>query len=368
MAKVSVIVPVYNTQQYLDQCLTALTNQTLRDIEIICVDDFSTDNSLEIIRKYQQRDSRIKIIQNDQNRGLSASRNHGIKNATADYIMFCDDDDYYEPDMCQEMLDLVQRNNADMAVCSVNVIYETPELERMRHSDNKMFNIPDGCFDVNSSQISEIHNGSPLRIFKRDIITNNNLMYPVGLKYEDVYFNKVYCLYAKRIATTSKKLYNYRRRSNSLTHQVYSARANYTDHYFRIALKYFDYLNEHNLYKQNYYDFWTNLFIKATEYTFMFMHDDKDKAKINLEMTDFIKKNYRFGSTNKRTDFLLFLITRGAFGRYKRYLFGLVNTYSNTYKTEYNLCKIICLFKIKRYETYTKFYLFGIPVYKHKVA
>ena len=88
--KVSVIVPVYNVEKYIDKCLKSLVTQTLHDIEIICVDDCGADNSMTIVRKYADADNRIKIISNKHNLGLSASRNAGVARARADYIMFCD--------------------------------------------------------------------------------------------------------------------------------------------------------------------------------------------------------------------------------------------------------------------------------------
>ncbi len=102
--KVSIIIPVYNVEIYIKDCIESLVNQTLRDIELIFVDDCGNDNSMAIVEKYAKKDNRIKIVRHTKNSGLSASRNTGIEHSSAPYIMFCDSDDSYDKQMCREML------------------------------------------------------------------------------------------------------------------------------------------------------------------------------------------------------------------------------------------------------------------------
>ena len=101
--KISIIVPIFNVEKYLKQCLSSLQKQTLKEIEIICVEDKSTDKSLEILKSCQLFDDRIKIIQNSKNSGLSTSRNIGIDNSQAPYVMFLDSDDYLAEDACEKL-------------------------------------------------------------------------------------------------------------------------------------------------------------------------------------------------------------------------------------------------------------------------
>ena len=96
MAKVSVIIPVYNVEPYLKQCMDSVVGQTLKDIEIICVDDGSTDGSLDILKEYATEDSRIQIIE-QKNAGAGAARNNGMRHATGKYLSFLDSDDFFEP-------------------------------------------------------------------------------------------------------------------------------------------------------------------------------------------------------------------------------------------------------------------------------
>lgn len=116
MIKVSVIVPVYNAGLYLKQCLDSLINQTLKDIEIICINDNSTDNSVKIIKEYKEKDFRIKLINNDSNLGAAASRNVGIQIAKGKYLSILDADDYFEPILLEHMYELCEKYNADLGI------------------------------------------------------------------------------------------------------------------------------------------------------------------------------------------------------------------------------------------------------------
>lgn len=113
--KVSVIIPVYNAEKYLRQCLDSIRMQTLREIEIICVDDGSTDLSVEILREYAKRDNRFKII-TQENRGAGAARNNGLKNAVGECLSFLDADDFFEPNMLELSYKQLQRYQADFVV------------------------------------------------------------------------------------------------------------------------------------------------------------------------------------------------------------------------------------------------------------
>lgn len=115
--KVSVVVPVYNVAPYLHRCLDSLLTQTLGDIEIICVDDKSTDNSLEILRMYAQQDKRVRVIALDKNSGVSVARNIGIDAACGEYLGFVDSDDFIDSDFYEKLYTEATKNNADMARC-----------------------------------------------------------------------------------------------------------------------------------------------------------------------------------------------------------------------------------------------------------
>ena len=99
MEKISIIIPIYNVEKYIAQAMESVVNQTMRDIEIICVNDCGTDNSMQIVNQFAKKDTRIKVINNPHNMGIADTRNVGLNAATAPYIMWCDPDDWMQPDM-----------------------------------------------------------------------------------------------------------------------------------------------------------------------------------------------------------------------------------------------------------------------------
>jgi len=113
-AKISIIIPFYNSEQYLERCIQSALNQTLKEIEVLCIDDASTDNSLKILRKYQEKDNRIKIIQLKENNGPSLARNIGIEKSTGEFIGFIDSDDYVDKKFFENLYD--HSNNYDIVV------------------------------------------------------------------------------------------------------------------------------------------------------------------------------------------------------------------------------------------------------------
>lgn len=118
MCLISVIIPVYNVEKYLEQCLDSVINQNLQDIEIICVDDGSTDNSPSILEKFSSKDNRIKIF-SKENGGQASARNLGIKKAKGKYIAFVDSDDFIKEDMFVKLYDVAENNNLDIAMCKI---------------------------------------------------------------------------------------------------------------------------------------------------------------------------------------------------------------------------------------------------------
>ena len=121
MDKVSIIIPVYNGEKYLDRCINSLLNQAYKNIEFVFINDGSKDNSLNIMKSYQNKDNRIIII-DKENTGVSDSRNIGIKKSTGDYICFCDAYDMYENNYVETMIKLIKENNVDAVRCNYKMI------------------------------------------------------------------------------------------------------------------------------------------------------------------------------------------------------------------------------------------------------
>ncbi len=361
MAKISVIIPIYNVEKYLIECMQSLINQTFTDIEIICVDDASTDNSIKIVQAFAKQDKRIKIITHKQNSGVAIARNSGLDASTSPYIMFCDPDDYYAPNMCEKLYTAITENNTDMAMCGVHVIYEADE--HMRHSDNKTFAIPDAVLSTKSNLLLSLHMGVPYRIFRRDIITEHNIRFPVGLKYEDLYFTNVYYLWAKNVTCISDRLYNYRRRGGSIMNTSYAGQTNASLDFIRVAIEYYQYLLQHNKLSEYEHYFWKTLFINSVRNAIQFAAHQQFRDEIFDLCSEFIDKNYKFGRYGLQTDYIIKLIHNRGFSVRKRYLFRTISVFNNGIKHDVSLFGIISIYKKKHINNQTKYYLFGIPVF-----
>lgn len=130
--KISVIVAVYNTEEYLDRCLESLLNQTYKNMELVIVEDCSTDSSRKLLKKYKENEN-IKIFYNKENRGLSYSRNYGLKKSTGDFIGYIDSDDYVEPDYYEKLMSSIKDNKSDIAICDIKLVDEqTNKIQRCK--------------------------------------------------------------------------------------------------------------------------------------------------------------------------------------------------------------------------------------------
>lgn len=130
MVKISILVAVYNAEKYLSKCLSSLLSQTLQDIEIICVDDASTDSSLTILNAYAAKDERIKVVHLPQNAGIAKARNAGLSISTGEYIAFVDSDDWLSEDACEKVLDVFKRYpSTDTVLFHVKSVYGDKEVD-----------------------------------------------------------------------------------------------------------------------------------------------------------------------------------------------------------------------------------------------
>ena len=212
--KLSIIVPVYNTEIYLKECLDSLVNQTFKDIEIIIVNDCSPDNSEAVILEYQAKDPRIKYIKHDKNLGLGGARNTGITNASGEWIAFVDSDDYIDLNTYKTMLSLMDKHKANLGMFSVvNFDDDTKEETYDPYFDCDI----DTLTTINHQNFNRIKDGIVCnKIFKSSDITDNNITFPEHLKHEDEEFwFKYVAMVEPSVIGSNKKFYHYRQRSNS---------------------------------------------------------------------------------------------------------------------------------------------------------
>lgn len=207
MPKVSAIIPVYNTEKYLEKCLDSVCNQTLSDIEIICIDDCSTDGSLEILKDYAQKDNRIKLIEFKENKGAAAARNEGIKAATGEYIGFIDSDDYPETEHFYEQLYTKAREtDADIAKGA----YKDSETGYIDETINAK--IKENKNNFCSTYCSAI--------FKNSLIKNNNIKFPLLKDMEDPVFAFACALKANSVEIVDNCNVMIVKRKGSITESV----------------------------------------------------------------------------------------------------------------------------------------------------
>jgi glycosyltransferase involved in cell wall biosynthesis len=227
--KVSIIVPVFNMEKYLAKCLDSLTSQTLTDIEIVAVNDESTDASPEIITAYAEKDRRIRVVHRS-NGGLSMARNSGLDVATGEYVGFVDSDDWVEREMFERMYEAGHRNSADIVICNYNRIFENA-VERSR------LGIETETVDVaalgirryfDKYQFTYKHGDEAWnKIYRREFLEGFGIRFERNREIfsEDKLFNLYCLLHVKKISTLDSSFYNYLQRPGSI---MYRRKPDYT--------------------------------------------------------------------------------------------------------------------------------------------
>ena len=137
MVAISIVIPVYNVEKYLRECLDSLINQTFNDFEVICVNDGSKDSSLEILNEYAQKDIRFKVI-SQENGGSGSARNNGLSRAQGKYVQFLDGDDYFEPEMLEKLYNLAEKHQADITVCSSRKVDDEGNITETRNPNSPL--------------------------------------------------------------------------------------------------------------------------------------------------------------------------------------------------------------------------------------
>ncbi len=213
MPKVSVIIPVYNVEQYLRQCLDSVVNQTLKDIEIICVNDGSEDDSLSILTEYAAKDKRM-IVLNQENRGAGAARNRGLKMAKGKYLSFLDADDFFELNMLKEAYSRCKKENADICIYKVNRYHEpiknTLTTDYAFNQNYLPKHVLFSYKDMPKYIFNTFHNWPFNKLFSKKMIDDNNLFFQEIKRTNDLLFTCTALVTATRITILNKILVYYR--------------------------------------------------------------------------------------------------------------------------------------------------------------
>ncbi|MFC4652108.1 glycosyltransferase family 2 protein [Lactococcus nasutitermitis] len=215
-AKVSILLPVYNVENFLAQCLESILNQTYQNLEIICVNDSSTDQSLTILKSYAKKDKRIKVIEKPQNEGLPQARKTALENATGDYVLNVDSDDWIEPDMVESLYYFL-KSGYDMVVC--DYIKETATKQEIVRTPNIL---------IEGDKLQRIENrsfgyGNTIwnRFVKRELM--EKVVFPTENIGEDIVINTQLYYYADKIGYCVKALYHWQYNEASMTRKLTEA-------------------------------------------------------------------------------------------------------------------------------------------------
>lgn len=216
MTKISVITPIYKTEQYLDKCLTALVNQTLQDIEFVWVDNGASDECRKIIAEYAEKCPHIKVVHLPQNKGYGGAMNAGLNAAGGDYIGFCDSDDWVDTDYFEKLYNAASQNNADMAFTEYLLEYSGKTVKSAHR-------VPLQTAEGISAKVKTLKDGAIWdKIFKRSLLQENKIRFPEHSKsyFEDNLLLFPAAMRANKIVLINGTNYHYWQRETSVVHDV----------------------------------------------------------------------------------------------------------------------------------------------------
>lgn len=279
----SIIVPVYNVEPYIDQCLRSVLSQTICNIEIIVVDDCSTDNSAKVVKKYCKIDNRIIFLQHDKNKGLSNTRNTGLSYAKGEFIFFVDSDDYVDNNYCARLIYAIEKEQADVACCNVVKVYDNAVISPYKvRNENAPF--PSLITPhVMNSIMSVVWN----KVYKRQIINKEKIKFTPNINNEDELWWREYCLLSSRVAwVDGDALYFYRCRQASLMRKMTNFERSYN--MFEISKRYLAFAKKSK--REDFIrDSYTLYFSSSIQYDSVL--DDAAGRVVESELANFIKNN-----------------------------------------------------------------------------
>lgn len=321
---VSIIIPVYNAEKYIDKCISSVINQTYAKLDIVIVDDGSEDRSLELAENYRVQDSRVRVFAKE-NGGVSSTRNYGINRARGNLLIFLDSDDWLEQNCISDMIDEIRKYNADLAASDFVIdngkerkrecFFET-ESDYIYQNENINLLIS-SCIDPHAyGKISKITNfGVPwAKLYRKNIIEKYNILFPEDISHmEDMVFNIKYLSHCKSVIYIHKNLYNYRIHSNSL---VNSFSRQFQNEAIRIG-KFFD-TDEYLLNN-------VGLFDKVIKYKkFCLYYEILRRSIVPDNMMDFRNKKNRIKKLNKYLNGAYCKEVREWFSK-TQWLYGVLN-------------------------------------------
>lgn len=249
MSKISVILPVYNVEKYIDACLKSIKNQSFADFEVIAVDDCGQDNSISIYESYMKDDNRFKLVRHEKNRGLSAARNTGIANATSEYIVCVDSDDWIENDLLEQVYNAFEAFETDAVWFNANMIHEATKQFYSTIFNPKTFLLNAGWMKITPQNFNRFPDYAWNKAYRKSALEKYSLKFAEGLYFEDGdFFVRAYTN-IKKIYYINKPLYNYRMREDSIVTGSANTERKFAD-IFKLVTRAYDYLVETNNFEE----------------------------------------------------------------------------------------------------------------------
>lgn len=255
--KISIIIPVFNSENLLNKCLDSVKNQSLHDIEVICIDDGSEDNSYEILKKYESEDNRFKIFR-QENYGAGFARNNGIEKSSGEYLLFVDSDDYIEVNTCEKLYEQAKRLDCDLILFdSMRHFPNNRNLNLIHFKKNKDIDYHIKVFDyeyfrdrIFDGEYGVIWN----KLYKSSFIKNNGIKFPSHKIYNDVEFHVKTTLLAKRISYVEGLFYHYNRLGHSSL-QTSFVKTNHSIIFFDVLYGLINFLVQNDLFENFRWEF-----------------------------------------------------------------------------------------------------------------
>lgn len=254
MEKLTVIVPAYNVEKYIEKCLASLVNQTYKNLKILVVNDGSTDNTKQIIEKYEKKYENLKLL-NKENGGLSSARNFGLKNTKTKYVTFVDGDDYLELSTYELIMKKMEEEKTDLGIFNFKKVYSQKIIDSKL--DEKIYN--KNFLKYLFSKSTEVNIVVWNKIFKTDIILKNKIYFENRAYFEDTGFIFRYLYFIKKISLVELPLYNYIQRENSITKKFNPIIINSCENTYKIIKEFYRENNNYEKYKNEIEDMYLRM-------------------------------------------------------------------------------------------------------------
>lgn len=286
MESLTIIIAAYNVEKYIEKCLTSLVNQTYKNLEILVVNDGSTDNTKKLIEKYEKEYENLKLL-NKENGGLSSARNLGLQNTKTKYVTFVDGDDYLELNTYEVIMKKIEEEKADLGIFNFKKVYSQKIINSKL--DKKIYN--KNFLKYLFSKSAEVDIVVWNKIFKTDIILKNQIYFENRAYFEDTGFIFRYLYFVKKVSLAELPLYNYIQRENSITKKFNPIIIDSCENTYKIIKEFYQKNNEYEKYKNEIEDMYLRMKIYTLNnslkyggnYTFKITWQEVFKTKIPLK-------------------------------------------------------------------------------------